>query len=306
MKIHEPVLLDEALDYLVTNRSGKYFDATLGFGGHSSEILKRLNEDGILIATDKDVEAFNYCKKMFSDERRIELFLSSFTNIDKIAKILFIDKFDGILADLGVSSFQLDNADKGFTYREDAPLDLRMDRESDLTASDILNNYKKDDLAKILYEYGEERNSRKIAFKIVERRKIKRFETTGELKALISEMVPPNYLNKSLSRIFQALRIEVNNELGELKELLDKSIKLLRPGGRIAVISFHSLEDRIVKEKFKYESLDCICPPEFPVCRCDKESSVKILTKKPVVPSQKEIESNFRARSAKLRVAEKL
>lgn len=306
MKIHVPVLLDETLNYLITDKSGKYFDATLGFGGHSGAILERLNSDSVLVATDKDLEAYNYCKKKFESEKRVELFLTSFTNIDKISKIMFLDKFDGILADLGVSSFQLDNVDKGFTYREDAPLDLRMDRESDLTAADILNEYEEKDIARILFEYGEEKKSRRIASKIIERREKQKFVTTGDLKSLIEEMTPPNYLNKSLSRIFQALRIEVNNELGELKEFLDKAIKLLKPGGRIAVISFHSLEDRIVKEKFKYESLSCVCPPEFPVCQCDKQSTIKILTRKPVVPSKEEVSENFRARSAKLRVAERI
>ncbi len=306
MIIHEPVLLNEALSFLISDKSGKYFDATLGFGGHSSKILNELNSNGRLVATDKDVEAFNYCKNRFTGEERIELFLASFTDIDKISKIMFIDKFDGILADLGVSSFQLDNAEKGFTYREDVSLDLRMDKNSDFTAADILNSYGKDEIADVLYKYGEEKKSRKIAFKIVERRKIKKFETTGELKSLISEMVPPNYLNKSLSRIFQALRIEVNNELEELKKFLRKSVDLLAVGGRIVIISFHSLEDRIVKEAFKFESLDCVCPPDFPVCKCDKKKRLKILTKKPLIPSDEEVKKNFRARSAKLRAAERI
>ncbi len=306
MIIHEPVLLDESINLLVTNKSGIYFDATLGFGGHSTGILKKLNRHGRLIASDKDEEAFNYCKKKFAGEERFEPFLTSFTNIDKISKIMFIDKFDGILADLGVSSFQLDNADKGFTYREDAPLDLRMDRNSELKAADILNNYPEKEIARILFEYGEEKKSRKIASRICAKRLEKKIETTGELKRIIEELVPPNFLNKSLSRVFQALRIEVNNELEELKLFLKKAVDLLKPGGRIAVISFHSLEDRIVKEAFKYESLSCICPPEFPVCKCDKESRLKIITKKPIIPSKNEIDSNFRSRSAKLRVAERL
>lgn len=306
MIIHKPVLLKETIDLLVTDKSGAYFDATLGFGGHSTEILKKLNRHGRLIACDKDDGAYEYCKKKFASEERFEPFLTSFINIDKIAKIMFIDKFDGILADLGVSSYQLDNADKGFTYREDAPLDLRMDRNSELTAADILNNYDEKEIARILFEYGEEKKSRKIASIICRKRSEIKIETTGQLKKLIAEITPSNFLNKSLSRIFQALRIEVNNELEELKFFITKSVNLLKPGGRIAIISFHSLEDRIVKERFKHESLDCICPPEFPVCQCNKQSRLKILTKKPVVASKIEVDNNFRARSAKLRVAEKL
>ncbi|RMD50212.1 MAG: 16S rRNA (cytosine(1402)-N(4))-methyltransferase RsmH [Ignavibacteria bacterium] len=306
MIIHKPVLLDETLDLLVTNKSGIYFDGTLGFGGHSTGILKRLNRHGKVVGSDKDKEAFDYCKKQFAGEERFEPFLTSFVNIDKISKILFIDKFDGILADLGVSSYQLDNADKGFTYREDVPLDLRMDRDAQVTAADILNDYDEKEIARILFEFGEEKKSRRIAAEICRRREEKPIKTTGELKEIISSLVPPNFLNKSLSRVFQALRIEVNNELEELKEFLNKSVDLLKIGGRIAIITFHSLEDRIVKEFFKYEALDCICPPEFPVCRCDKEAKLKIITKKPVVAGDLELKDNYRARSAKLRVAERI
>ncbi len=302
---HKPVLLKESVDFLITSESGVYFDATLGFGGHSSEILNRLNENGKIIATDKDIEAFDFARKKFAEDKRIEVYNASFTEIKTIAKIEFIDKFDGILADLGVSSFQLDNPSSGFTYREDAPLDLRMDKSSPLTAKDILNTYDEKAIADILRNFGEEKAAKRIARKIVEKRKTESFETTTQLKEVVAEIIPPNYLKKSLSRVFQALRIEVNNELEELKQFITDAVDLLKPGGRIVILSYHSLEDKIVKEAFKYEALSCICPPEAPICTCDKESRLKILTKKPIQPSQEEVRENFRARSAKLRVAER-
>ncbi len=305
MTKHNPVLLKESVNFLITSESGVYFDATLGFGGHSSEILARLDEGGKVIATDKDLEAFEFAREKFADEKRIELYNASFTEIKTIAKIEFIDKFDGILADLGVSSFQLDNPASGFTYREEAPLDLRMDKNSELSAKDILNDFPEEELARIFREYGGEKAAKRIARKIVLRRKSEKFTTTTHLKNVVAEVIPPNFLNKSLSRVFQALRITVNNELEELKEFIKDAVDLLKPGGRIVVLSYHSLEDKIVKEAFKYEALSCICPPGTPVCVCDKESRLKILTKKPVVPSPEEIKKNFRARSAKMRVAER-
>ncbi len=305
MTKHKPVLLKESVDYLITSKSGTYFDATLGFGGHSKEILNRLNKNARLIATDKDAEAFEFAREKFFADKRIEIYNASFTEIKTIARIEFIDKFDGILADLGVSSFQLDNPNSGFTYREKAPLDLRMDKNSNLTAKDILNNYDKEAIEEILRNYGEEKAARKIAKKIVALRKIEKFENTLQLRNAVAQIIPPNYLRKSLSRIFQALRIAVNNELDELKEFISDAVDLLKPGGRIVILSYHSLEDRIVKEAFKYEALPCICPPEAPICTCDKESRLKILTKKPVVPSEEEVKINFRARSAKLRAAER-
>ena len=305
MTKHKPVLLKESVDYLITSKSGTYFDATLGFGGHSKEILNRLNKNARLIATDKDAEAFEFAREKFFADKRIEIYNASFTEIKTIARIEFIDKFDGILADLGVSSFQLDNPNSGFTYREKAPLDLRMDKNSNLTAKDILNNYDEEAIEEILRNYGEEKAARKIAKKIVALRKIEKFENTLQLRNAVAQIIPPNYLRKSLSRIFQALRIAVNNELDELKEFISDAVDLLKPGGRIVILSYHSLEDRIVKEAFKYEALPCICPPEAPICTCDKESRLKILTKKPVVPSEEEVKINFRARSAKLRAAER-
>jgi 16S rRNA (cytosine1402-N4)-methyltransferase len=306
MNQHVPVLLKESVDLLIKNKSGIYFDGTIGFGGHSSEIISRLQKKGKLVATDKDIKAFEHSKKKFSDDNRVSLYNTSFTEIDTIAKIEFIEKFDGIFVDLGVSSYQLDNIESGFTFREDSPLDLRMNKKSGISASYVLNNFTQEKISEILFTYGEEKNSRKIARLIVENRQAERFYSTLQLKKIVEKVIPPNYLNKSLSRIFQALRIYVNNELEELKNFLDKSIDLLCGGGRLVVLTYHSLEDRIVKEKFKYESLICVCPPKTPICICGKKQKLSLVNNKPIIPSELEINRNRRARSAKLRVAEKV
>lgn len=303
---HTPVLLKESLEYLVTDKSGIYFDGTLGFGGHSQEILNLLDPGAKLVATDIDIDAFSFSKKKFEEEKRMNIYNFNFSQIGIISKIESITGFAGIFVDLGVSSFQLDNPSSGFTYREKAKLDLRMDRKKAINAADIVNSFSEQDIANIIYEYGEEKNSRKIARKIVEHRAVSKIETTEDLKNIIAGITPERFLVKTLSRVFQALRIYVNDELGVLRTFLTDSVSLLKKGGRIVVLTYHSLEDRIVKEAFKYETLDCICPKEFPVCKCDKEQRLKILTKKPVLPSEKEIEINFRARSAKLRAAERL
>lgn len=303
---HNPVMLAECLEYLIVNKSGIYFDGTLGFGGHSEGILNSLNEDGKLVATDVDLEAFRFSKEKFKDDKRASLYNTNFSQIDLVAKIEPVSLFDGIFADLGVSSYQLDNSDSGFTYRNEAPLDLRMDKTKVVTASDIVNSFSEEDLADIIYKYGEEKNSRLIAKKICEQRVNKKIATTTELSKIIEAITPHNFQKKSLSRVFQALRIYVNDELDVLKAFLTKSVDLLKPNGRIVILSYHSLEDRIVKEVFKYEALGCVCPKDFPVCKCDKKKRLKILTKKPVTPSQGEIENNFRSRSAKLRGAERI
>jgi len=304
--IHIPVLLEESLDYLITDRAGIYFEGTLGFGGHTEEILNRLNENAVLISTDVDKTAFDHCKKIFVNESRIRLYNFNYSLIDVIARIESIEFFDGVFVDLGVSSFQIDNASAGFTYSADAPLDMRMDKNLKLTAYDVINDFDEEKIAKIIYEYGEEKNSRKIARQIVSARRIKKIETTGELKKLISEITSERYQLKTLSRVFQALRIHVNNELEFLKQFLNNSLKVLKKGGRLVLISYHSLEDRIVKEFFKYEQLSCVCPKEVPVCICNKEPQLKIINKKPILPSDTEVELNKRARSAKLRIAERI
>jgi 16S rRNA (cytosine1402-N4)-methyltransferase len=301
-----PVLLKESVDLLVVNKSGIYFDGTAGFGGHSKEILSRLDKKGKLVATDKDFDAFSFCKDHFKDDERFSVYNTNFSNIDTISKVEFIENFDGIFVDLGVSSYQLDNVESGFTFREDAPLDLRMNKSEGIPASKVLNQFSQEEIADIIYNFGEEKKSRFIAKKIVEAREIKNFETTHQLKEIIEKIVPPNFLNKSLSRIFQALRIYVNNELDELKVFLDKSIDLLKDNGRIVVLTYHSLEDRIVKEKFKYESLKCVCPPGLPVCVCGKVQKLKLINTKALVPKDEEIKNNRRSRSAKLRAAERV
>ena len=303
MEHHIPVLLKECLEYLVTNENGIYFDGTVGFGGHTSEILKRLNDNAKVVATDKDINAFNYCKEFFKNDERVKLFNTGFTDINVVSKIESVKSYDGIFADLGVSSFQLDNLDSGFTYREDTKLDLRMNKTKGVPAYEIINKLEQKELADIFYKYGEEKKSRIIAKKIVEERKLKKITGTIEFRKIIESVVPERFAKKTLSRIFQALRIYVNNELDELKVFLEKSVDLLKEGGRIVILTYHSLEDRIVKEHFHYESLDCICPPEIPVCVCNKQQRLKVLTRKPLVPSEDELNLNPRSRSAKLRAA---
>jgi 16S rRNA (cytosine1402-N4)-methyltransferase len=303
---HTPVLLDKSLEFLVTDINGIYFDGTLGFGGHSSGILNRLSASGLLIGTDVDQDAFSFSKKKFSEDKRMKLYNMNFSQIDIIAKIESIPFFNGILADLGVSSFQLDSAESGFSYRSNAQLDLRMDKSKVINAADVVNSYSEEDLANIIFQFGEEKNSRKIAKVIYEERRDKKIQTTLDLSNIITQITPQRFHTKTLSRVFQALRIYVNDELNTLKSFLKKSIDLLKPQGRLVILSYHSLEDRIVKETFKYETLDCICPPGSPICICNKVPRLKIITKKPLTPDNKEIEDNFRSRSAKLRVAERI
>lgn len=303
MQHHIPVLLKESLEYLVTKENGIYFDGTVGFGGHTSEILKKLDSNAKIVATDKDVNAFNHCTELFKNDERVKLFNTGFTDINVISKIESIKLYDGIFADLGVSSFQLDDVSSGFTYREDTKLDLRMDKTKGVPAYEIINKYEQKELADIFFKYGEEKKSRLIAKKIIEERKLKKITGTIEFRKIIESVVPERFAKKTLSRIFQALRIYVNNELDELKVFLEKSVGLLKEGGRIVILTYHSLEDRIVKEHFHYESLDCICPPEIPICVCDKEQRLKILTRKPLTPSEEELNLNPRSRSAKLRAA---
>lgn len=303
---HTPVLFDECLNLLITDLSGVYFDGTLGFGGHAQGILDKLNNTGRLIATDFDQNAFKFSKEKFDNDKRISLYNFNFSLIDIIAKIESIEFFDGILADLGVSSFQLDNAESGFSYRSDAKLDLRMDKNKLLTAADVVNSFSEEQIADIIFTYGEERNSRKIARRIVEKRCQDKINTTAKLAAVIDELVPPNYRVKTLSRVFQALRIFVNDELENLKSFLHYSLDVMKKGSRIVVISYHSLEDRIVKEFFKEQTVELLSPKLDPVGIVKKDARLKILTKKPVLPSAEEIKKNYRARSAKLRAAEKL
>ena len=243
---------------------------------------------------------------MLTSILNFSLYNFNFSFIDVIAKIESIQNYDGVLADLGVSSFQLDNPDSGFTYRSDALLDLRMDKSKKITAADIINTFTEEDLANVFYQYGEEKNSRKISRAIVEKRAEKKIETTGQLVSIINELTPQNFQRKTLSRIFQALRIYVNDELGNLKLFLENSIKVLKKGGRIVVISYHSLEDRIVKDFFKAETIVSLSPKEDPLGLVKKNARLKLITRKPLLPSDEEIKNNYRARSAKLRAAERI
>lgn len=305
MIYHVPVLLKESTEFLITNKSGIYFDATIGFGGHTSTFLSNLNKDARLIATDKDVDAYTYCENKFADDNRVTIYNSGFTELRTISLLDNIGGFDGIFADLGVSSYQFDNIESGFTYREEAILDLRMNKSVGEPAYEFINKAEADEIANVIYQYGEERKSRVIARNIVAERKNNLIKTTHQLKSVIQKSVPFKHLNKTLSRVFQAFRIYVNNELEELKVFLNQAVNLLKKGGRIVILSYHSLEDRIVKEIFNYEALSCVCPSEVPICVCEKESRIKVLTRKPVIADDEEIKNNPRARSAKLRAAEK-
>lgn len=303
---HKPVLLKESISFLITKPDGVYFDGTLGFAGHSSVILNSLNKKGTLIATDVDEDAFKFSNNKIGSDPRVNLYKFNFTAVSTIAKIESISGYDGIFADLGVSSFQLDNPESGFTFRNNAVLDLRMDKTKVVTAADIVNTFSEEDLAEIFYKYGEEKNSRNIAKNIIEFRKKNNIKTTSQLVGIIEKITPQRFLIKTLSRVFQALRIYVNDELGSLKTFLSRSVEVLNKGGRLVILTYHSLEDRIVKEFFKYESISCICPKGTPVCICGKVQRLNILTKKPVVPTDEELIENYRSRSAKLRAAERI
>ena len=299
---HVPVMANEVIAGLEIKPNGHYLDCTLGGGGHSSLILAKL-QGGKLYAVDKDQEAIDFARNRLGDR---------LAYIHKDFKDAIADwsegELDGILMDLGVSSYQLDTPSRGFSYRFDAPLDMRMNSESTLTAQKVVNGYSQRELTDIFYKYGEEPFAKKIAANIVKERAISPIETTAELVKIIEKSIPPKFRysgSHPAKRVFQAIRIEVNGELSGLYEAVLGAIKLLKPGGRIAVITFHSLEDRIVKQAFKYAELDCICPPRSPICTCDKVSEVEIITKKPILPSEMEMEENPRSKSAKLRIAEK-
>ncbi len=303
---HLSVLLDKSIEGLAINPGGIYFDGTTGLGGHSLEIAKRL-ESGKLIACDRDESALEAARKRLGDHgERVTFTHGNFGDIAELLKRLGIDKVDGILCDFGVSSPQLDRAERGFSYMHPAPLDMRMNAEDTLTAYDVVNTWSEDELVKILFEYGEERYARRIAARIAESRPV---DTTGELADIVREAMPKKALREKqhpAKRSFQAIRIAVNDELGEIKRLLDSAPGVMNKGGRIALISFHSLEDRLVKTSFKAYEDGCVCPRDFPKCVCGFEQKLRIITKKPVVPDESEIRQNPRARSAKLRVAERV
>lgn len=306
---HRSVLLDECIDALSIRPDGIYLDGTLGGAGHSFEICRRLTT-GRLIGVDRDEVALRAAAerlKPFAD--RVTTVHSNFCEINTILDGLGLDGVDGMLFDLGVSSPQLDDASRGFSYMADAPLDMRMDRGEALTASTVVNEWPQEELRRILYEYGEERYAPQIAAAIVRRRQQRPIETTLELVDVIRSAMPPQALREKqhpAKRSFQAIRIAVNDELASVSRLMHDAIDRLNPGGRLAVITFHSLEDRIVKNAMQAAAKGCTCPPEFPVCICGKKPKVRVLTRKPIVSGAQELAENPRARSAKLRVAEKL
>lgn len=306
---HVPVLLKECLDALAIRPDGVYVDGTLGRAGHSLEIVKRLTT-GRLIGIDRDETAIAAAQERLADYMdRVTLVHSNFDRIGDILAELHIDGADGMLFDLGVSSPQLDDAERGFSYMHDAPLDMRMDRTAYLTAREVVNGWSYEELRRILFEYGEERYAPAIARRIVQQREQKPIETTLELVDVIKSAMPPQALREKqhpAKRSFQAIRIAVNGELDALPPMLEAATAHLNRGGRLAVISFHSLEDRIIKKTLQELATGCTCPPEFPVCVCGKKPKLKLVSRKPIVADEAELERNPRARSAKLRVAEKV
>lgn len=306
---HIPVLLKEVIDGLNIKKDGFYVDGTLGGGGHSLEIAKRLTT-GKLIGIDQDLNAIKKAREVLKNYSDKTLLVhNNFVNIKDILRDLEIERVDGILLDIGVSSHQLDQEERGFSYNKDAPLDMRMDKTRDFTAWDVVNKYSQIELEKIIWEYGEERWAKRIAEFIVEERKVEPIDTTLDLVNTIKKAIPKKVRMEGhhpAKKTFQAIRIEVNKELDVLERSIPIMCRLLNKGGRLCIITFHSLEDRIVKEEFKELNKDCICPPEFPICVCDKEKEIQIITRKPIIPTTEEIERNPRARSSKLRIAERV
>lgn len=305
-EFHKPVLLDTAIEFLITDLDGIYFDGTLGGGSYSELILKKLSKEGRLISTDLDDAAINFCNEKFKNENRIEIVKDNFKNIKYILEILNIEKINGAVLDLGISSYQIDNPLEGFSYRFETDFDLRFDKTQGVPAYELLNKLEQKEIAEILQDYGEEKFAHKIAREIENHIKKKSIKTTKEIVDIVSKVTPRHKLNDTLSRIFQAFRIYVNDELNNLKTFLHDSIDLIKSGGRIVIISYHSLEDRIVKEFFKLNSQECTCPPEYDRCLCGKKLRLKKLTKKVITPDDEELKINPRSRSAKLRAAEVL
>jgi len=305
---HIPVLKNETIELLNVKNGGVYFDGTLGGAGHSKAIEEKAKIQK-LIGVDQDIEALDAAKKNLSEFDNVVYVNDNFRNIDSILDELNIDAVDGILVDIGVSSYQIDSAERGFSFRLDSRLDMRMSRANSFSAYELVNEYDEENLTRVIRDYGEEKFARSIARHIIKARSQKPIETTKELENIILSSVP-RYKGQdgrsNVQRTFQALRIEVNGELDALKEFIDKAVAYLKPGGRLAIISFHSLEDRIVKQKFKELATGCICPPDFPICVCGHEAVVKLVTKHPVEATKEELQINPRSAPAKLRVVEKL
>jgi len=306
VEYHKPVLFDEVIDNIITEKKAVYVDCTLGGGGHTEGILEKSSDNSVVIGIDQDMEAIGYVKKRLEKYGdKLQVFQDNFRNIDTIVYFAGYDKVDRILMDIGVSSNQLDNIERGFSYRYEAKLDMRMNKDLSVSAYDVVNKFSEKEIADIIYKYGEEPKSRKIAKNIVEYRKNKKIETTVELSDIIIKSIGKSMKKHPSKRTFQAIRIFVNKELEVLEEALDKAVNLLNKGGKLLVITFHSLEDRMVKEKFRKYENPCICPPEIPMCVCNKKSLGKVITKKPIVAKDEELETNNRAHSAKLRIFER-
>ena len=305
---HKSVLLNETIDGLNIKPDGIYVDGTLGGGGHAYEVCRRLGEKGSIVGIDQDAAAIEAASARLKDfGEKVTIVRSNYCDMKSKLHELGIDKVDGIVLDLGVSSYQLDTAERGFSYREDAPLDMRMDTRQKMTARDIVNDYTEADLYRVIRDYGEDKFAKNIAKHIVQARAVKPVETTAELSEIIRASIPMKFQKKSghpAKRTFQAIRIELNRELDVLRDSLDDMIDLLNPGGRLCIITFHSLEDRIVKSAFRKNENPCTCPPDFPVCVCGKKSKGSIITNKPILPSEEEVEYNSRSKSAKLRIFE--
>ncbi|MBQ1407569.1 MAG: 16S rRNA (cytosine(1402)-N(4))-methyltransferase RsmH [Eubacterium sp.] len=307
---HRPVLLDECVEALAIKPDGIYADGTLGGAGHARAVCEALSDEGLFLGIDRDQDALDAAApRLEGVKARVILEKSNYADIEQVLRKHDIPALDGALLDLGVSSFQLDNPERGFSYMHDAPLDMRMDSADGLTAADVVNTYSRDELTRIIKEYGEERWASRIASFIAENRRKKEIGTTFELVDIIKAAVPASARREGphpAKRTFQAIRIEVNDELGGLERAVESFIKVLAPGGRLAIITFHSLEDRIVKKAFAKHENPCTCPPGFPVCVCGNVPDARRITKKPIVPGGRELEENPRARSAKLRVLEKI
>lgn len=306
---HKSVLLNECIEGLNIKKDGIYVDGTLGGGGHSYEILRKLSPNGRLIGIDRDKDALNAASKKLNEFNNFTTVHDNHANILEILKNLGIQGVDGILLDLGVSSYQLDEASRGFSYMNDAPLDMRMNREDKISAYEVVNNYSEEKLSRIFFGYGEERYSKSIAKKICKVREENKISTTLELVEVIKSAMPSSALNEKqhpAKRVFQAIRIEVNEELTKLKQAVEDSIKALNNGGRLAIITFHSLEDKIVKHTYEDMQGRCTCPKDFPVCVCNYISYGRIVNKKPIISNEEELKENPRARSAKLRIFERI
>ena len=306
VEYHKPVLFDEVIENIISEEDSVYVDCTLGGGGHTEGILEKSSEGSKVIGIDQDREAIDFSKnRLKSYGNKLEIFQDNFRNLDTVIYLAGYDKVDRILMDIGVSSNQLDNLERGFSYRYDAKLDMRMNRNLEISAYEVVNDFSEKEIADIIYKYGEEPKSRKIAKNIVEYRKNKKIETTMELSEIVIKSIGKSMKKHPSKRTFQAIRIFVNKELEVLEEALDKAINLLKDKGKLLVITFHSLEDRMVKEKFREYENPCSCPPEIPVCMCNKKSLGKVITRKPITSKESELNENNRAHSAKLRIFER-